>query len=265
MEIRLKPAFADLGRSTRHLPLVAMLAWQDVRQRYRRSMIGPFWLTLSMAIMIAIIQLVFGQIFRVPMQAFLPHVAIGLILWSFLLSTWTEGCQTFIASENIIKQLPLPLFVHVWRTVWRNCLVLAHNLVILPLLYLALMPTLGWQVLFSLPGLLLLCVNLTWMTLILAVLCTRYRDLSQIVASGLQVLFYLTPVMWMPSMLPEGASQLLLTWNPLYHWFDIVRGPLLGAALNPLSWWVSIATAAAGWLVGLALFARSRGRIAYWL
>ncbi|MDI3510617.1 MAG: lipopolysaccharide transport system permease protein [Betaproteobacteria bacterium] len=258
-------ALRDVGGSAGHLSLMGMLAWQDIRQRYRRSIIGPFWLTISMAVMVAIIQLVFGQIFRVPMQDFLPHVAVGLILWAYLSATWTEGCQAFMSAEKIIKQLPLPLSIHVFRTVWRNLLVLGHNLIILPVVFLALGLPVSWESLLSLIGLLLMTINLTWMALVLAVLCTRYRDLAQIVSSALQVLFHLTPIMWMPSLLPEGAGRMILGWNPLFHWLETVRGPLLGTEVGPLSWGVSLSSAVIGWLLACALFARTRARIAYWL
>src|SRR5690606_38293826 len=100
----------DISAAIREYSLVGMLGWQDVRQRYRRSVLGPFWLTISMGIMIFTIGVVFGHIFKTPMQEFLPFLAIGLILWGFISSVITEGCMGFIAAEGIIKQLPIPLF-----------------------------------------------------------------------------------------------------------------------------------------------------------
>jgi lipopolysaccharide transport system permease protein len=242
-----------------------MLGWQDVRQRYRRSALGPFWLTITMGVMIATIGLVFGQIFNSPMAEFLPFLAAGMIFWSFISSVITEGCASFIAAEGIIKQLPIPLFVHILRMIWRNLLILAHNIVIIPLVFVAVGKPVGWAAFISIPGLILVVFNLTWIALILGVLCARYRDLPQIVGSVLQILFYLTPIMWMPSLLPQRAGLYLLDLNPFNHLLEILRSPLLGQLPTIMNWEVSLGIAFIGWGMAIALYGRYKRRIAYWL
>lgn len=258
-------AIGDIVAATRRLHLVGMLGWQDVRQRYRRSLLGPFWLTISMGVMIGTIGLVFGQIFHSPMKVYLPFLAAGMILWGFISGVVTEGCDCFIAAEGIIKQLPIPLFVHVLRMVWRNLLILAHNIVIFPLVLLAVGRPMGWLALLSIPGLLVAAANLTWVALLLGVLCTRYRDLSQIIASLLQVLYFLTPIMWMPSSLPSGAGKYLLDFNPVYHILSIVRSPLMDELPSQSDWLVSLGICVVGWIVALVMYGRYKRRIAYWL
>jgi lipopolysaccharide transport system permease protein len=259
------PAIADISAAFQRLPLVGVLGWQDVRQRYRRSALGPFWITISMGVMIGTIGVVFGQIFNSPMADYLPFLTIGMILWSFIASVVTEGSAGFIGAEGIIKQLPIPLFVHLLRLFWRNALIFAHNLVILPLVLLAVGKPIGWVALLSMPGLLLLVLNLCWIVLILAILCARYRDLPQIVASVLQVVFYLTPIMWLPNLLPARAGMYLLDANPIYHLLQIVRAPLLGQFPSMSNWLVSALMAIVGWCVAVAFFGRYKCRIAYWL
>jgi lipopolysaccharide transport system permease protein len=215
--------------------------------------------------MIGTIGVVFGQIFKSPMTEFLPFLAAGMILWTFVSSVLTEGCTGFISAEGIIKQLPLPLFVHILRMIWRNILILAHNMVILPIVFLVMGKAPSALALISVPGFLLVVVNLTWAALILAILCARYRDLPQIVTSILQVAFYLTPILWMPKLLPERAGMYLLDLNPFYHLFEIMRAPLLGELPSATSWGVSLSLAIAGWTLALSLYARFKGRIAYWL
>jgi lipopolysaccharide transport system permease protein len=259
------PAVADIFAALQRLPLVGVLGWQDVRQRYRRSALGPFWITISMGVMIGTIGVVFGQIFNSPMEDYLPFLTIGMILWSFIAALITEGSAGFIGAEGIIKQLPIPLFVHLLRLFWRNALIFAHNLVIFPLVLLAVGKPLGWVALLSVPGLLLLVLNLSWIVLILAILCARYRDLPQIVTSVLQVVFYLTPIMWLPKLLPARAGLYLLDGNPIYHLLEIVRAPLLGQFPLMSSWLVSAVMAITGWCIALAFFGRYKYRIAYWL
>jgi ABC-type polysaccharide/polyol phosphate export permease len=258
-------AFGDIMAATRRLHLVGMLGWQDVRQRYRRSILGPFWLTISMGVMIGTIGLVFGQIFNSPMKVYLPFLASGMILWGFISGVVTEGCDCFIAAEGIIKQLPIPLFVHVLRMVWRNLLILAHNIVIFPLVLLAVSRPIGWLALLAIPGLLVVLANLTWVALLLGVLCTRYRDLSQIIASLLQVLYFLTPIMWMPASLPSRAATYLLDFNPVYHILSLVRLPLMDQLPSQSNWVVSLSICVVGWAVALFMYGRYKRRIAYWL
>ncbi|MFC3459470.1 ABC transporter permease [Massilia haematophila] len=255
----------DIVAAIQRLPLVGMLGWQDVRARYRRSALGPFWITLSMGVMIGTIGIVFGQIFQSPMQEFLPFLTIGMILWTFIASVITEGAIGFISAEGIIKQLPLPLFVHIMRMIWRNFLILLHNLVIFPVVLLIVGKPLDWAALLSVLGLLLAILNLGWMVLILAIVCARYRDLPQMVTSVLQVIFYLTPVMWMPSLLPARAGTFLLDLNPFYHMLEIARAPLLGQVPDTKNWVVAAAMAALGWGLALLIFGRYKRRIAYWL
>ena len=245
--------------------MAGTLGWQDVKQRYRRSKLGPFWLTISMAVLIGTIGLVFGSIFKAPMSEFLPFLALGIILWTFVASVINEGCTEFVNAESVIKQLPLPWFLHSLRVIWRNAIILAHNLVILPVLFLLFLKPVGWVSLLAIPGFALATLSLAWMALLVGIVCTRYRDLAQIVASVLQIAFYLTPIIWMPSLLSGRASTLFLNTNPFYHLLEVVRTPILGSAPSLLSWGVCLAMAVVGWTFTIFMFGRYRDRMSYWL
>ena len=258
-------AISDIAAALKRYQLVGSLGWQDVRQRYRRSALGPFWLTLSMGIMILTIGIVFGQIFNTSITDYLPFVTAGVILWGFISTVISEGCLGFVVAEGVIKQLPIPLFLHILRLIWRNILILGHNIVIFPIVLLFLGRPVDVVALVSLVGLAVLIVNLSWIALVLAMVCARYRDLPQIVASVLQVFFYLTPIMWMPTALPQQSGLYLLSWNPAYHLLEIVRSPLLGRLPTSTNWKVAILLAFVGWAVAIVLFGRYRRRIAYWL
>jgi len=262
----LQISYTDISNSLKQFHLAALLGWQDVRQRYRRSVLGPFWLTVSMGVMIGTIGVVFGQIFNSPMQDFLPFLSIGLVLWNFISTSITEGCVGFISSEAIIKQLPIPLFIHILRLMWRNIIILAHNIVIFPIVLIFYHKEISWIPLISIPGFFLLFLNVIWMVLFLSVLCARYRDLPQIVASLLLVMFYLTPIMWMPSLLPQQNTNVkLLILNPFFHLMEIVKAPLLGNLPSILNWKVSIILGVFGWLVTMFMYGHYKRRIAYWL
>jgi ABC-type polysaccharide/polyol phosphate export permease len=258
-------AITDISNTLKRSSLVAMLGWQDVLQRYRRSTLGPFWLTISMGVMIGTIGIVFGQIFATSMTEFLPFLAAGIILWAFISGILNDGCMGFVGAEAMLKQLPIPIFVHILRVVWRNVIILGHNIVILPIIFLAVGKPLSLTAFISILGLLLVTLNLTWMALIVGVLSARYRDLPPIIASILQVLFYFTPIIWMPSLLPQRASLFMLDLNPMYHLLEVMRAPLLGHVPAMTSWWVLIAMAVVGWVITLFFYGRYKRRIAYWL
>jgi lipopolysaccharide transport system permease protein len=257
----LQSIFAGLGKSS----LATTLGWQDIKRRYRRSQAGPFWLTISMGVMITTIGIVFGQIFNSPIKEYLPFMAAGIIFWGFISGVINDGCLGFVAAESIIKQLPIPLFVHILRIVWRNILILLHNLVILPVVMLVLGVPLTPYIFLALPGIALVSINLTWIALLLGVICTRYRDMPNIIASILQVTFYLTPIIWMPNLLPEHAGTILIDLNPFYHLLEIIRLPFLGQWPNGISWLFAFGIAMVGWVITINVFGRYQHRITYWL
>lgn len=258
-------ALASVFAGLRQYPLAATLGWQDIKQRYRRSKVGPFWLTISMGVMIASIGIVFGQIFNSPMKEYLPFLAAGIIFWGFISGVINDGCLGFVAAEGIIKQLPIPLFVHILRAVWRNFLIMLHNLAILPVVMLVLGVPITPYILLVLPGLALVLINLTWMALLLGVVSTRFRDMPNIIASILQVTFYLTPIIWMPNLLPARASTMMLATNPFFHLLEIIRTPFLGQMPNVTSWLVVLLMTLVGWIITLKVFGRYQHRLAYWL
>lgn len=261
----LKAGGDDVFKALKSYELAGILGWQDIRQRYRRSSLGPFWLTMSMGVLIGALGLIFGTIFSTPMKNFLPFLTIGLILWTHLSTTLNEGCTGFTDAEAIIKQINVPLFAHILRVLWRNLIIFFHNIIVFPLVLLFFRQPLPAGALLAIPGLAVLVVNLAWMALLLGVFCARFRDVPQIVASLLQVIFYLTPIIWMPEMVPKRASLLILDANPFFHLIEIVRAPLLGTIPSILSWQIAGGIALLGWSVTLVFYGRFRSRIAYWL
>lgn len=256
---------SDVVAAMRRLSLGCLLGWQDIRQRYRRSSLGPFWLTLSMGIMIGTMGVVFGRIFKSPLDEFFPYLSIGLILWSYISSVVTEGCLAFTSADSIIKQLPIPLFVHVIRVIWRATIILSHNLLIVPVVLLVSGRSISFSAFLAIPGLVLIILNLAWISLLLATICARYRDLPQIVNSIQQVAFYVTPIMWMPRLLEGRAEFYLISINPLYHLIEIVRSPLMGDLPTATTWAFLSIIAIVGWGLTLALYGKYRARVAYWL
>ena len=264
-DINNQKGLRDIFQAIRTISLPLFLAQSDIRQRYRRSTLGPFWITISTGVMIACLGGIFGTIFRSPLYEFLPFLSAGLIIWGFISSTLTDASYVFSASEAIIKQLPLPLFTHVIRMVARNFNIFLHNLIIFPIVLLCVQRPLTVQSLLFFPGLVVLLLNLLWASLAIGIVCARFRDLTQILISVLQIFFYLTPIIWMPSALPARTNLMLLDPNPFFHFMEILRAPLLGYAPTTLNWIVTSSITIGGWVFSIWLFNRFRSRIAYWL
>lgn len=255
----------DVLAGLKNIKLPLYLAYSDIRQRYRRSSLGPFWITISMGVTIACIGLIFGNLFKTPMEEFLPFLSCGLILWGLISSVINEATVVFPNSQGIIRQLPLPLFIHIERMILRNFNIFLHNLIVLPFVYIFVGKSINANLLLFPFGLFILLVNLGWLSLCLSVICARFRDLTQIVGSVLQILFYVTPIIWMPSLLPSRSSVILLEPNPFFHLIEIVRAPLLGTtpSLSNILW--SLCYAILGWIFSIFFFNKYRDRVAFWL
>jgi ABC-2 type transport system permease protein/lipopolysaccharide transport system permease protein len=257
-------AMADLKEGLLHWQLWFTIGWMDVRQRYRRSTIGPFWITLSLGIFVLGLGIVYGALFRQDLKTYLPYLATGMIVWSMIATLISEGCQTFIAAEGAIKQVPVPISTHVYRLVWRNLIIFAHNFVIYILLAAVFRIPVGLASLLAIPGLLLVGINGVGFGLILGTLSSRFRDIPLIITNLVQLVFFTTPILWRADTLPPDRIWVALA-NPFYFMIEIVREPLLGNLPNPNYWLVTVLITLANLAVGAALFGRFRSRLAYWL
>jgi len=235
----------------------------DIRQRYRRSVIGPFWITISTGIMIGAMGLLYSQIFKIDASEYLPFLAAGFFVWGFISGLLTDGCQTFISSENLIKQLSAPLSTYAYRVLWSNLLTAAHNIWIFVIVALWFQIDIGLSALLFLPALVIMLFNGLWVCLLLGLLSARFRDIPMIVGSIVQVMFFITPVLWKPDMLPGRA--LLLDANPFYHFVEIMRGPMLGQVPSGENWFACILVTVLGWMVTLLFYTAYRWRLAYWV
>lgn len=260
---QLTRALSDIRLGAWSIHLWPTLAWQEIKQRYRRSVLGPFWLTISTALFIAGMGPLYGALMGQPISQYIHFLAVGFIIWQFISSLITEGCQAFIAAEGYIKQTRLPLTVHAMRVVWRNVLILAHNFVIVILVSAYFAPPWGWGLLLALLGVLVIALNGVWLSLLLGLLSARFRDIPQIVTSLVQLLFFVTPIFWRPEMLI--SNKWVTAWNPIFHLIELVRAPVLGNPVPAASWSIALAVTVSGWLFTIVFFARYRARIAYWL
>ena len=239
------------------------LAMQDIRLRYRGSVLGPFWLTISTIVMIVTMGLVYSRIFKIEMHSYLPYLTIGLITWQYIATVINEGCHTYLGMQSVIHQVRLPLSLYAYRSVYRNVIVLAHTFAIVPFVLLFYGVAVGANIVLLIPALLLLLINSFWVSILLGMISARYRDVPSIVANFVQVAFFITPVFWTVDAL--GPLQAVAELNPLFALLDVIRAPLLGKDPAQTSWIVLPIATIVGCSLTFAFFARFRERIAYWI
>jgi ABC-2 type transport system permease protein/lipopolysaccharide transport system permease protein len=259
----LQVAVSDLIAGASLWQLWGRLGWNDIVQRYRRSLLGPFWLTASMAIMVISLGILYAQLFKTDVHDFLPFLCVGLLLWNFLSSFLTEGGTLFIGSESYIKQIKLPYSIYVYRSTWSKLIIFAHNFVIyfFVLMYFQIWP--GAVALLAIPGLLIVTLNGALASLSVGLLSARFRDIPQLLNSLTQIVFFVTPIMWKPELLQN--RMYIAEANPFFHLIEIVRAPLLGNAPDLNNYVVVLGVTAINAAIAGALFVRFRSRISYWV
>jgi ABC-type polysaccharide/polyol phosphate export permease len=261
---RLATAAADLADGLARSWLWMALAHQDMRLRYRGSLLGPFWQTVTTIVLIASMGFIYAKLFHTPLEHYLPMLTVGLVMWQFISGMIVEGCTTFFSAQNIIQQVKLPFSLHVYRLVYRNLLVLAHNFVIVPIVLVLFPQPVAWLRLFAaVPAMALILFDGAALAFLLGMISARFRDVPPIVASVVQVVFFVTPIFWSAEAL--GPWRAWAELNPIFAAIDVVRAPLLGQPTAPHSWQLLAAVSVVLGAVGFLFFARFRARIAFWV
>ena len=261
---RQRLALRDLREAALLWRLCWTLAWLDIKLRYRGSMLGPLWLTLSTAVMIAAMGAIYARLFHMNLHQYLPFLALSLVLWNFLSALVADACGTFTSAEGMIRSIRMPFSLYAGRVVLRNVWVLGHNLIVIVAVFALLRMNPGHAALAALPGFGLWLVDAFAAALLLGTLCARFRDIPPIVGSIMQIAFFVTPVIWKPELVgPE--RQALLPWNPFNALLEVVRGPLLGQAPGVAEYGSALAYSLLLCALAWVLFARVRGRLAFWV
>jgi ABC-type polysaccharide/polyol phosphate export permease len=257
-------AVRDLRASGERIDLAWSLACHDVVSRYRGSILGPLWITLSMGLMVLGIGFLWGEIFKVPNKDFIPFVALGIVFFGTVTSTINEGCETFTQAAGMLSQTALPMFTFVWRTVFRNLINLGHHLVIVlvVLIYAGFWRTANYPI--AALGLAFLVINVAWLSMLVAIISARFRDIPQIVQAITQAAAIMTPVFWPTDRISE-QHRAILDLNPFYHLLEAVRAPLMSKGVAPHTYLFLAGMAVVGWALTFSLFANTRRRIVHYL
>jgi lipopolysaccharide transport system permease protein len=256
-------AMVDLRDGLSQWRLALALARLDLRNRYRGSVLGPLWMSLSTLIMLIGLGLLYGALFKFKPSNYLPHLAVSLIVWQWMAGFINDSCATLTSADGVIRQMRLPYTLHALRVAFRNTLVAAHSLPLIPIVFLIFGQVPGPEALLAIPGLVLIGINMLAGGLLLGMVCARFRDIPPIVANAVQLAFFVSPILWKPELL--GDAMVWMAFNPFYALLETVRGPLLEGGGPPLAWLAAIFYTALHVVLAGFLFARFRSRIAFWV
>jgi ABC-type polysaccharide/polyol phosphate export permease len=260
----IETAIYDLARALKAWRIWVLLGTKDISQRYRRSTLGQFWITASIGIMVAGLGIVYSALFNQPIAEYVPYVTAGFVTWFLINGIITDGCKAFVEAGDYPKELTLPLSAYILRTLFRSLLEFAHNLIIVPFVWLIFFAPISWHCLLLVPGILLITLNGYWVILLLGTISARFRDLPLIVSTAMQVIFFVTPVLFHLEQTPDHLHR-LLNFSPFTALLAVAREPLLGRVPSALDYALVVGMILLGWCITIPFFGKYRGRIAYWL
>lgn len=254
---------AEFEQLIRSMQLVFFISWTDLKARYRRTALGPFWLVFATLVGVGGLGFVWSRLSDVDANIFIPNLAVGLVSWYLISSCIIEAPSNFIRNKDLFLNLPVSSLVTSSILLLKNFINYFHNFFLIIGIFLFYEIPLNLNTLAFFPGLILLIINLFWIIHVLGYLGTRYRDIEPLVTSIMQPLFFLTPVLFSAEKL--GGMAYIINFNPLTHLVYVVKKPLLGQAIPSLSWLVCIVMAIVGWMIAGLLIERKRSRLIYWI
>lgn len=259
----MSPGIADLSRMIKNPALLFFMAWSDVRARYKRSVLGPFWITLSTAIGVVGLGFIWSELFHMDRKSYVPMLSVGLILWQFISGSITEATSVFTRQANLIRNLDLPISFHPAQLLLRQIINLAHNIPLFFLVLLVLGVPFSPVMFLAVPCLLLVFANLFWMVLLVGLFGARFRDLEYLINMMMPLVMFFTPVMYRASALPFSGKIIML--NPFAHMIELMRYPLLGELPPHGIVIANFALLLFGGCFTLYMFQKKRDRVAMWV
>jgi len=261
----LRKTFGEVGQSVRLWHIWTRLGLQDVKLKFRRSSIGAAWIFVNLAVLVLSIGFIYANLLGQEPREFIPYLTIGLILWQYLTNSIVDGGNAFVHSEGYIRQISLPIYVYILRffvSISLTTLITMMAFAIVAVIYRV---PVGLGTLLAIPGWLMLMTTSLLLITIFAHLNTRFRDVAHMASVGMQVLFYVTPVIYPAALLTSRRGLMpVIEFNPLYHVLEVVRQPLLSAsAASPQSYVAMLIIIAGLSVAAVAVIATNQRRIVF--
>ena len=239
----------------------------DLRSKYRRSILGIGWSLMHPIFMTIVFCSVFATLFGLDIRTYAPFLLVGLAFWNYVSGVAHQGCQCFIVGEPYIRQQSAPIAIYPLRTTLACGFHFLIALVVAILLSFVLggvhhLPALVYLV----PALVLIFLFGWCLALLCGVLNVLFQDTQHVIEILLQVLFYLTPIMYPAEMLAKRRIGWVAACNPLAGLVEMLRKPILeGAAPSAASVAMVLGLVTIGLLVCAWTVSRMQRRLVFYL
>jgi len=260
---QINDVFSDMRNGWDRRELWLLLGWRDVLLRYRRSSIGPFWITVSMGIMAAALGSLYSRILNIDPFTYIPYLVLGWSTWYLISAFVIESCQVFISNAAAIKEINAPKSIYVFRAVWRNLIIFSYNILIYLVIVFGFQVWPTYAIFLIIPAMIIYLANGVWLGFLLGLLNVRHRDIAQMVGNVMRLMFFVTPIIWSADSGRVPAA--VIDYNPFYYFIEIIRAPLLGTAPSLYVWGVVSLITIFGWLITLVIYSRHHSRISFWV
>lgn len=255
---------ADLLEGLRRWQIASTFAADEIQHRYRRSYLGVLWIMVSYAIFVAGISLIFSAFTSQTSVDFIIHVAVGYAVFVFIIANLNDGADVFVHSTNWIKSVSLPFSIYVYRSIGRSIFAFALQLA----LALGLMVIMGWRpnpyIVLVVPAMAIFLLNAVAIQYLVGLIGARFRDFSHLLTSITRLSLFVTPILWVRDDIP-GTRAFIVDFNPLTHYVEVFRAPLMGKMPMTISWYVVLGLTAAIWFVLIVVGSRFRRRLPFWI
>lgn len=255
--------YLDIAEGFKEWRLWLFLGYQDIRQRYVRSTLGPLWLVLGLGITVLGIGVMFSQIFKSDPGTLLPFLASSLAAWNFISATISDSTTIFQTHASLIKSISVPYSTIILRNIVKNVIVFFHYTLVIIVTFQIYNYPITVTAFAAIPGLILVCANLYWLTLLCGMICARFRDMAQIVLYALQMVMFVTPIIWMTSQVRVGSP--FVAYNPAYHIVELIRAPFFEHRIPWESFGYCFVTFIVGSLLTCLAFNKYKRYINFWI
>ena len=239
-------------------------AWEEMLSRYHRSALGLLWIVLGYAFFVGGISFFFGGFARMGLAHFTIYVGLGYAAFQFLVANVVDGCVVFTGSASWIKSTTLPYSIYVYKSIFRSLLPFAMQVAVVALAMLYWQPSLKWNVILIVPALALFVLNAVAIQYLCGLIAARYRDVTHLVGTITRILIFTTPILWVREE-RSGIIAIVADLNPLTHYIEIFRAPLMGEDIRPIAWITVLACTALCWLLAAVAADRMQKRLAFWV
>ncbi|HEY9676777.1 MAG TPA: ABC transporter permease [Drouetiella sp.] len=242
---------------------LASFVVNNLRRRYRRSVLGFAWSLLNPLLTMAVMTAVFSLLWHSDPKKFGVYVFTGLLPWTYITDSITMGSQSLVQSEAFLKKVYIPKSFFPLVAVSTETANFAFSLASLMAMALIVGVQMNWTVLLVPAAIALLFLFNFSVTLILAVATVYFRDLTHIIKVGLSTVFYLVPIVYSLDMVPEKYRALFLL-NPVFYFIDLFRSLIyLGVMPEPVRWAIPCAITAVAFCIAFLTLMKTEKDLIY--